>query len=132
MATSSNYGNVYLLNLNNNMADSQNENDFQFSRDELQNLNRAFKDENFLKLFQDYVQDINSEESRKKYEEEITLLEKDRGYDVKFVHPTPCYVMKFVSNEKKTFINICKNENAGKPTSEKMEKGKQKLFYVIK
>lgn len=112
------------------MADSLNESDFQFTKDELQNLNKAFKDENFLKLFQDYVQDVNSEESRKKYEEEITLLEKDRGYDVKFVHPTPCYVMKFVSNEKKTFVNICKNANARKPTYEKMEKGKYIYIYT--
>ena len=106
------------------MADTQKESDFQFTRDEIQNLNKAFKDENFLKLFQDYIHDINSEGSRKQYEEEITLLEKDRGYDVKFVHPTPCYVMKFVSEEKKTFINICKDEKAGKPTYEKREQGK--------
>lgn len=105
------------------MADCESESGLDFTPEEFRNLSKAFKDERFVKLFQEYVEDINSDKSRETYEKEIKLLEKERGYDVKFVHPSPCYVMKFVS-EQKTFINICKNQYAGKPTFEKRTGGK--------
>lgn len=105
------------------MADLTDEKDIRLTSEEVNRLNAAFKDKNFLKLFQEYVEDINSENSRKKYEEEIILLEKERGFDVKFVHPTPCYVMKFILNESKIFINICKNQNVKKHSYERRNEG---------
>ena len=48
----------------------------------------------------------------------MTELEKERGIDISFINPEPCYVIKSsVDGQKKAFINICKNDKVSKPTS---------------
>ncbi|KFM75252.1 Protein kintoun, partial [Stegodyphus mimosarum] len=58
-------------------------------------------------------------------------MEKERGFDVKFLHPEPWYVMKFVTDGKKIFVNICKNQYAVEPTSEKRNSGTEWKIPVI-
>ncbi|GIY54987.1 protein kintoun [Caerostris darwini] len=103
-------------------------NDLNLSAEEAVRLKEAFKDEHFLKLFQEYIEDVNSTDSRKSYEEEIIAIEKERGFDVKFILPDPVYVMKFTDNNVKIFINICSNQHVQEPTSEKKNSGN----FVIK
>nr|XP_054759024.1 protein kintoun-like [Lytechinus pictus] len=92
--------------------------------DEVQRIEKALKNEEFRKLFVEYAQEISDPENRKKYEEELAELERSRGMDVKFLHPKPGYVLKTsINGEKKAFINICKNDNIGKPQASKSYQG---------
>ncbi|KAG8230702.1 hypothetical protein J437_LFUL015988, partial [Ladona fulva] len=93
--------------------------DLNLSRDEVERLGNAFKQEEFRKLLLDYAQEISDPVNRKEYEDGITQLEKQRGVDVKFVHPEPQYVLKTCYNPggEKVFVNICSNSLVGKPGS---------------
>ncbi|CAD5118944.1 DgyrCDS7619 [Dimorphilus gyrociliatus] len=86
------------------------------TKDEVDRFTNAFKNEEFRKMFVEYASEIADPENRKKYEEEIAQMEKERGMDVQFVHPKESFVMKTTVNGKKTaYINICSNENIERP-----------------
>uniref|UniRef100_A0AAY4BU44 Protein kintoun n=1 Tax=Denticeps clupeoides TaxID=299321 RepID=A0AAY4BU44_9TELE len=69
------------------------------------------KDDTFRGLLRDYTEEISNPENRKKYEEEIKMLEQERGVGVQFIHPTPYRVIKSsLDGKRKCFINICSNE----------------------
>lgn len=92
--------------------------DMDLSRDEVDRLTSAFKDDEFKKLFFDYVDELQDPENRRIYQREIAQLEKERGVDVTFINPEPGYVIKTsVDGEKKCFLNVCSNENVKKPIS---------------
>lgn len=92
--------------------------DMDLSRDEVERLTNAFKDNQFKKLFFDYVDELQDPENRRIYQKEIAQLEKERGVDVTFINPEPGYVVKTsVGGEKKCFLNVCCNENVRKPSS---------------
>ena len=92
--------------------------DLDLTRDEVERFGAALKKEEFRKLLAEYAEEINDPENKKRYEEEITELEKERGIDISFINPVPCYVIKSsVDGQKKAFINICKNDEVRKPTS---------------
>ena len=108
--------------------------DLKITNDELNSISEAFKKEEFRKLFAEYAQEISDPENRLRYENEITQLENERGMDVKFVKPTPGHVLKTTVNKStKAFINVCQNENVGKPSAEKKvtEGVKQGLSWSI-
>ena len=93
--------------------------DLKLTDDEVNRFTEALKKEEFRKLLVEYANEISDPNNRKLYEEEITRLENERGVNVKFVNPEPGYVLKTTQNgDTKIFINICKNENINKPTSE--------------
>ncbi|XP_038585079.1 protein kintoun [Micropterus salmoides] len=88
------------------------------SVEEMERLTKAFKDEKFRKLLRDYAQELADPENKKRYEEEIKLLEQERGNTIEFVHPEPFKALKTsVNGKQKCFINICANEKVGKPES---------------
>jgi len=92
--------------------------DLELTRDEVERLGKALKKEEFRKLLAEYAEEINDPENKKRFEEEMTELEKERGIDISFINPEPCYVIKSsVDGQKKAFINICKNDKVSKPTS---------------
>ncbi|KAL2099289.1 hypothetical protein ACEWY4_005769 [Coilia grayii] len=78
--------------------------------DEIGRLSKAMKDETFRKLLHEYADEISNPENRKRYEEDIKLLEQERGMDVQFVHPKPFRALKTSDGRQKCFINICSNE----------------------
>ncbi|XP_028849688.1 protein kintoun [Denticeps clupeoides] len=81
------------------------------SKDEISRLCSAMKDDTFRGLLRDYTEEISNPENRKKYEEEIKMLEQERGVGVQFIHPTPYRVIKSsLDGKRKCFINICSNE----------------------
>lgn len=81
-------------------------------------LTKAFKDENFRKMLHDYAQEISDPENKKKYEEEIKMLEQERGNTIEFVHPTPFKALRTsVDGKQRCYVNICANDKVGKPTS---------------
>ncbi|KAK9889599.1 hypothetical protein WA026_006970 [Henosepilachna vigintioctopunctata] len=97
--------------------------DLDLSRDEINRLGEALKKDEFRNLLIDYVKEIQDPENQKLYEKEMTQLEKERGNDITFLHPTPCYVIKTsINGTKKCFINICGNDLVKKPSSVPSEK----------
>ncbi|XP_058125656.1 protein kintoun [Anopheles ziemanni] len=89
--------------------------DFNLSRDEFRNITRCLENEEFRDLFADYCKDLR--DNRQQYEEELAILEAERGYDVKFLNPKPGYVIKtVVDGKRKGFINVCQCELVQKPS----------------
>ncbi|KAL7873527.1 hypothetical protein AOLI_G00125980 [Acnodon oligacanthus] len=93
--------------------------ELQLTTDEIKRLSYALKDEKFRQMLHEYAEEIAKPENKKKYEEEITQLEQERGMNVQFIHPKPHHVLKTsVNGKEKCFINICSNDLIGKPTCE--------------
>ena len=116
------------------MASKKNFEDLDLSQEEIKRISEALKDEKFRKMFVEYAEEISNPENRKRYEEEIAMMEQERGMDVQFVHPQPGYVLKtIVDGEKKAFVNICMNNLIGQPTSKKEtdSAGKKGLNWQI-
>ncbi|KAM8833674.1 protein kintoun isoform 2-T2 [Synchiropus picturatus] len=84
--------------------------------DEVDRFTQAFKDERFREMLREYAEEISDPENKKKYEEEMTLLEQERGNHVDFIHPEPFRALRTsVDGKQKCFINICSNEKVAKP-----------------
>ncbi|XP_019742743.1 protein kintoun [Hippocampus comes] len=84
--------------------------------DEMRRLTKAFKDEKFREMLNDYAQEIADPENRRIYEEEIAILEKERGNNIEFIHPKPFRALRTsVNSKQKCYINICANDKVGKP-----------------
>eukprot|EP01136_Pigoraptor_vietnamica_P027112 Opistho-1_new@7222 len=84
--------------------------DFKVTPEEMDKLEKAFKDEKFRKMFMEYMDEISDPENKKKYEEEILRLEAERGVNAKFLHPTAGFVVKTreaKAGGKKVLINVC-------------------------
>lgn len=87
--------------------------------DEIDRFNQAFKDEKFREMLRDYAEELSDPENKKRFEEEIKLLEQERGNTIEFIHPEPFRSLRTsVNATQKCFINICANEKVGKPSSE--------------
>lgn len=87
------------------------------TREDLETIQDAMKTKKFRDLLADYCEEIRDPANIELYQKEMTQLEKERGYDVTFLNPKGGYVIKTsVAGDRKAFINICSNENVGKPT----------------
>ncbi|XP_078362461.1 protein kintoun-like [Oculina patagonica] len=106
------------------MSQTNSNEEFKMTKEELDKFEKAMKDEEFRKLLVEYAEEISNPENKKKYEEEIAQMEKMRGMDVKFVNPEDGYVVKTtdVSTGVKAFVNICSNQHIGKPSSQYVKK----------
>ncbi|XP_059209024.1 protein kintoun [Centropristis striata] len=84
--------------------------------DEMERLTKALKDEKFREMLRDYAHELSDPENKKRYEEEIKLLEQERGNTIDFIHPEPFRALRTsVNGKQKCFINICANDRVGKP-----------------
>ena len=54
---------------------------------EVDQIKKALQKDEFRKLLAEYAKEISDPENRRIYEEEITRLERERGQDIKFLHP---------------------------------------------
>lgn len=116
----------------NKMAGKNAFEDLDLSREEIKRIEEALKDEKFRKMFVEYAEEISNPENRKLYEQEIAMLEQERGMDVQFVNPEPGHVLKTVISGKKAFINVCTSDKIAKPSSEpKNENGVRGLVWQI-
>ncbi|XP_005995036.1 protein kintoun [Latimeria chalumnae] len=116
------------------MAASSKLEDLNLTCEEVKRFSEAFKDQKFRELLVEYAEEISNPENKRKYEEEITLLEKERGMDIKFVHPQPGYVLKTsVDGTQKSFINICSNDLIDKPAcqSGRGDGGRKGQFWSL-
>ncbi|KAL1790920.1 kintoun isoform X1 [Sigmodon hispidus] len=92
--------------------------DLDLSGEEVQRLTSAFQDPEFRRMFSEYASEITDPENRRRYEEEITALERERGVEVRFVHPEPGYVLRTsLDGEHRCFVNVCSNSLVGSPSS---------------
>ncbi|XP_070835885.1 protein kintoun [Chaetodon trifascialis] len=86
--------------------------------EEMDRLTKAFKEEKFREMLLDYAQELSDPENQRRYEEEIKLLEQERGNTIEFIHPEPFRALRTsVNGKQKCFVNICGNEKVGKPAS---------------
>ncbi|XP_062351246.1 protein kintoun [Cinclus cinclus] len=108
------------------MASAGRLHDLDLSADEAERLQRAFRDERFRELFAEYAAELTDPERRRLYEEEVAALERERGVEVRFVHPTPGFVLR-TSQEgsRRCYINVCSNALMGEPRA-RAERGGQR------
>nr|XP_008526309.1 PREDICTED: protein kintoun [Equus przewalskii] len=84
--------------------------DLDLSAEEVQRLTSAFRDPEFRRLFSDYAEELTDPDNRRRYEAEITALERERGVDVRFVHPEPGHVLRTsLDGARRGFVNVCSN-----------------------
>ncbi|XP_034504440.1 protein kintoun isoform X2 [Ailuropoda melanoleuca] len=92
--------------------------DLDLSGEEVQRLTSAFQDPEFRRMFTEYAEELTDPENRRRYEAEITALERERGVDVRFVHPQPGHVLRTsLDGTRRCFVNVCGNALVGAPRS---------------
>lgn len=88
--------------------------------EEVDRLTKALKDEKFGEMLRDYARELSDPENKRRYEEEIKLLEQERGNTIDFIHPKPFRSLRTsVNGKQKCFINICVSEHIGKPACQR-------------
>ncbi|XP_066197690.1 protein kintoun isoform X1 [Saccopteryx leptura] len=92
--------------------------DLDLSREEVQRLTSAFQNPEFRRMFSEYAEELTDPENRRRYEAEITALERERGVQVQFVHPEPGHVLRTsLDGARHCFVNVCSNALVGSPTN---------------
>ncbi|XP_054017602.1 protein kintoun [Dryobates pubescens] len=90
--------------------------DLELSFEEAERLQRAFRDEKFRALFAEYAAELADPEQRRLYEEEVAALERERGIEVRFVHPAAGYVLRTSqAGSRRCYLNVCSNPHVGAP-----------------
>ncbi|KAM8808009.1 protein kintoun [Eudromia elegans] len=98
------------------MAGAERLEELDLSADEVERLRRAFRDERFRQLLADYAAELADPAQRQLYEQEVTALERERGVDVRFVHPTAGYVLRTSQDgTRRCYLNVCSNPLVGAP-----------------
>ncbi|KAJ6641563.1 Protein kintoun [Pseudolycoriella hygida] len=109
-------------------------NDLELTSEEMQRFTKAFRNDEFKKLFSDYCEEISDPANRKLYEKELTQLEAERNIDVTFINPEPGYVIKTsVNGKEKVFINVSQCDKVEKPSCKRDvdSSGNSGLFWSI-
>ncbi|XP_040268322.1 protein kintoun [Bufo bufo] len=84
--------------------------------EELERFKAAFQDARFRELFAQYAEEISDPENRRRYEQEISEMERERGVDVQFIHPEPGHVLQTsVDGQQTCYLNVCSNPRVCKP-----------------
>lgn len=98
------------------MAGSGRLEELELSAEEAERLQRAFRDEQFRALFAEYAAELADPDQRKLYEEEVAALERERGVEVRFVHPEAGYVLRTSqAGSRRCYLNVCSNPQVGAP-----------------
>lgn len=91
--------------------------DHEIQKSDLENLEEALKNKQFRDMLFEYFEEVRDPANQAIYQNEMTQLEKERGYDITFINPKGGYVIKTsVAGDRKAFINICSNDNVNKPS----------------
>ena len=88
-------------------------------------LEAALRQEDFRRMLADYAREVGDADNRAIYEREVAQMERERGFEVTFLHPSPGYVLKTANlrNDEKVFVNVCAEENVGRPDSQQQGGG---------
>ncbi|NXV81962.1 KTU protein, partial [Atlantisia rogersi] len=70
-------------------------------------------------LFAEYAAELSDPEQRRLYEEEVAALERERGLEVRFIHPAPGYVLRTSQDgARRCYLNVCSNPQVGEPRAQ--------------
>lgn len=87
------------------------------TKEELDGIGEALKDEQFRKLLCEYAEEIADPANRAQREREMQLYELERGVRLTFVRPRPGFVVKTSADgERKVFVNICSDDAVAEPS----------------
>ncbi|KAM6311499.1 protein kintoun [Aegotheles albertisi] len=90
--------------------------ELELSAEEAERLQQAFRDQQFRALFAEYAAELTDPEQRRLYEEEVAALERERGVEVRFVHPAAGYVLRTSqAGSRRCYLNVCSNPQLGAP-----------------
>ena len=90
---------------------------FSIHLQEVEQLKKALQKDEFRKLLVEYAKEISDPENRKRYEEEIAQLERDRGQDVKFLHPEVSSFHLSTHASPEVELETCRSSNTRIDTS---------------
>ncbi len=92
------------------------------SENDLCKLDKALQSPDFRKLLVDYAREVSDPANKAIYEQEVAQAERERGFEVTFLHPTPGYVLKTANlrTDEKVFVNVCADPNVDRPASVKV------------
>ncbi|KAM9147327.1 protein kintoun [Pangshura tecta] len=100
--------------------------ELQLTAEEVERLKGAFRDERFRALLAEYAAELADPEQRRRYEEEVTALERERGVEVRFVHPAPGYVLRTSQGgAQRCYLNVCSNPLLGRPQARAEPRGQR-------
>ncbi|KAM5129670.1 protein kintoun [Mantella aurantiaca] len=84
--------------------------------EELERFKSAFQDSRFRELFAQYAEEISDPENRRRYEREISEMERERGVDIHFLHPEPGHVLHTSQDgQRSCYLNVCSNGMVRRP-----------------
>lgn len=87
------------------------------TKEELDGIGAALKDEQFRKLLCEYAEEIADPANRAQREREMQRYELERGVRLTFVRPRPGFVVKTSADgERKVFVNICSDDVVAEPS----------------
>ncbi|XP_075192257.1 LOW QUALITY PROTEIN: protein kintoun-like [Anomaloglossus baeobatrachus] len=70
----------------------------------------------FQELFTQYTAEPRDSENRRRYEQEIREMERQRGYDVRLILTKPWHVLRTIVNGRhKAYVNMCSSRALKKP-----------------
>ncbi len=93
------------------------------TENDLCKLDKALKSAEFRRLLCDYAREVNDDGNRARYELEVAQLERERGFEVTFLHPSPGYVVKTANlrTDEKVFVNVCSEPHVQRPSSQEVK-----------
>ena len=102
-------------------AQMQSGSDMKLTSDEVEKLEKAFKEEEFRKLMADYVEEISDPKNRAETDAYIRQLETQGEVpeDKEIIRPSPHYCVKFL-HLKRSSINAAKKSGEKPPDKEKL------------
>ncbi|XP_077180298.1 protein kintoun [Paroedura picta] len=84
--------------------------------EEAERLRRAFADEEFRRLFAEYAAELSDPAQRAVYEAEVAALERQRGVEARFLHPSPGWVLRTSqAGARRCYVNVCANALVARP-----------------
>ncbi|XP_054827644.1 protein kintoun [Eublepharis macularius] len=90
--------------------------DLELTGEEVERLRQAFRDERFRSLLAEYAAELADPAQRATYEAEVVALERQRGVEARFLHPTPAWVLRTSqAGTRRCYLNVCSNALVGRP-----------------
>ena len=100
--------------------------DLDITQEEYQRIEKAMKDEKFVKLLNEYMDEISDPKNKEEYEAYLKQLEGagDLPPGRVLLHPSPGFCIKTSTRTKtKCFINICQSDQIATPEVSRNGKG---------
>ncbi|KAJ7345332.1 hypothetical protein JRQ81_001282 [Phrynocephalus forsythii] len=98
--------------------------DLDLTGEEVERLSKAFQDEGFRALFAEYAAELADPAQRALYEAEVAALERQRGVEARFLHPSPGWVLRTSQGgRRRCYLNLCANPLVGRPRARSVKPG---------